>query len=701
MDPSPSPAVGGRTSQLSATSPPQGNHALSAGSPPVDAGPDRNVLRPAPVEPALPDQLRSVAPIEEDTSDTAAAVAASMDHASIGCLGLPKAVRQELWLKNVVNLGELRNALDAGRLDKMYSMGPDGPSFLRSKLEEHDRRVFKHADAVGHEGEGSCAIELLGLSPRYRHALQRAGLKTVMDVRAAIGQGNLDELPQIGARAIGEIETALARFILPPGVAMPAAKSASALSRLTTQATFADLLQPALAQLPSRDLSIFIARAAPNPLTLEALGDLWGITRERVRQIESKLLRRLLPRVNHPTGLRCLASLFAVADSLGPHLSRDSWHKALANTGLLGHFNPHEMSSRESIPDPYDVLLAILMADAEHGGRLNPPFDVGTLVMSGSTPIARIAAVRHVPKRLRRKVHRQAAYTGGIVLGDAAALMLLDEATARLAIQGLGYVEVEGEWFGPEGGSPTARSPLECAGAKMLAVRSAITFQEFADGLRRHIGRFYPSLAPQPVLERTLRLLGFEITDGSVTGDSHPNALSKSETLFVRIVSESGPVVTHAEVAERFIEAGLSLPAASALLSRSPVVRKVEQGLYTLVGTSPSWDQVKAGRQRMHRIDSDTETNHGLDGVVRYTFNLNSWGFYSGVVNCSRLPVLEGGWPILLDEEQVGMAQSDGEMMWGFSDAFRRLGARMGDRAELSFDTRARIISLRMVDASA
>ncbi len=63
-------------------------------------------------------------------------------------------------------------------------------------------------------------------------------------------------------------------------------------------AEFKDLLQAALrsfgATLKGRELEIFRDRIiADDPVTLQDLGDRWGVSRERARQLEKRMILRL------------------------------------------------------------------------------------------------------------------------------------------------------------------------------------------------------------------------------------------------------------------------------------------------------------------------------------------------------------------------------------------------------------------------
>ena len=62
----------------------------------------------------------------------------------------------------------------------------------------------------------------------------------------------------------------------------------------TTTARPADALREALEVLNPRERRIFEARRlAEDPITLEQLSEEFGVSRERVRQIEAKAIRKL------------------------------------------------------------------------------------------------------------------------------------------------------------------------------------------------------------------------------------------------------------------------------------------------------------------------------------------------------------------------------------------------------------------------
>ena len=97
---------------------------------------------------------------------------------------------------------------------------------------------------------------------------------------------------------VGEEEDSLlSDFIEDKDVQDPAKQAAFALLK--------DLLKGVLETLPAREQEVIRMRFGLDdgyPLTLEEVGLIFGVTRERIRQIEAKALRRL----RHPKRSRVL-----------------------------------------------------------------------------------------------------------------------------------------------------------------------------------------------------------------------------------------------------------------------------------------------------------------------------------------------------------------------------------------------------------
>jgi hypothetical protein len=177
-------------------------------------------------------------------------------------------------------------------------------------------------------------------------------------------------------------------------------------------------------------------------------------------------------------------------------------------------------------------------------------------------------------------------FAGGIRLVEASEILRLTEDATRHELERLGLEPIISGWFSfTHLDRHSLKSPLRNAGLKMLSACPCMSLDAFCDGLLHHISRSYSSLASRPVLFHYLRLLGFEISDGQVTTYVPcMGALSKPERCFVDLVAKLGGIVKYAEVVEYFHAQGLSRPSATIMLKTSPIVEKVETGLYKIRG---------------------------------------------------------------------------------------------------------------------
>jgi len=149
------------------------------------------------------------------------------------------------------------------------------------------------------------------------------------------------------------------------------------------------------------------------------------------------------------------------------------------------------------------------------------------------------------------------------------------------------------------------------------------------------------------------------------------------------------------EIAEEFMASGLSLPAAGRTLYTSPIAEKIDSGLYKIRGQKISWNEEEAALKRQKKFSQNDEISYGLDGIIRLKITINSYAFLSGVINSYKIKDLSGGWNIYIDDNLCGKATMDGLFLWGLSNPFKKIDAQIGDRVELSFNTRNRILNVR------
>jgi RNA polymerase primary sigma factor len=128
-------------------------------------------------------------------------------------------------------------------------------------------------------------VQTLGREPEAHEIADELGWK-VPDVRDVL---RVSQMPVSLEKPIGDEEDSeLGDFVADDTTESPFETASENLQR--------EDVQRALAELPARDREVLELRYGLNgrrPLTLEEVGDAFGVTRERIRQIENNTLKRL------------------------------------------------------------------------------------------------------------------------------------------------------------------------------------------------------------------------------------------------------------------------------------------------------------------------------------------------------------------------------------------------------------------------
>ncbi|MFC2018692.1 DNA-directed RNA polymerase subunit alpha C-terminal domain-containing protein [Chloroflexota bacterium] len=107
------------------------------------------------------------------------------------------------------------------------------------------------------------------------------------------------------------------------------------LTRVQTYKCLDEELNALVHNLDDRELFVLVHRfGIDSTLTLKEIGDRYGITRERVRQIQSKLQRKLISRTRGEPLLYSQAAIL-VLRRLGENTSLELWQKRLEHFGIL------------------------------------------------------------------------------------------------------------------------------------------------------------------------------------------------------------------------------------------------------------------------------------------------------------------------------------------------------------------------------
>ena len=433
-------------------------------------------------------------------------------------------------------------------------------------------------------------------------------------------------------------------------------------------------------------------------LTLEeiALKQEVPITRERVRQVISGARTHLRARLDNGMNIY-ISSALDVAKGLGLSLSKVSWLSNLVEKGIL--------IDEKSSQDNFDFFCALIRDKKTSQSISGISDDVHRILhILEPRPLFVINALASIPKENFRKITRTVVYTGGINRVQAGRLLGCRPEETEDILREINLCEIIPGWFSLKEKRQSGRMPLFRGGLIMIQSCGPLEFTNFCDGLRRYISRHFDAIAPPEVVMHMLRLLGFNVDNNlvSFTGDQHIE-LGTSDKAILELLDKKGPVLSFQEIVEHILSKGFSFSTAtSRIMPGSPIIEKVEQGIYKLRGYNETWHDLESVRARQEEFTRSAEVSYGLDGIIRYRVNIGTWeigGVLSVSRSCQQLPDIGEGWPVFVGNKKVGVATRDDSLIWGLSPAFTEIGIKFGDRVELAFITwNEQKIEVRLVE---
>jgi hypothetical protein len=634
------------------------------------------------------------------------------DHISIEALNLSRRIYHALVRGRVLTIGDLRQFFQNKDRIQIRNIGEKSLDEISKALEEmpNNSSLLSHAKNESvqlnyHEDKWErktiqSPIEVLNLPAAIRGMLKKHGINTVEDLRKT-PNSSLLRVNLIGPKQLMEINRLLDEFVDNFGVIVVKEPVAIVEKKIIT---WSQVVEDYFRNEKDVYSYILISRFGYIPKTLEEIAAELGVTRERVRQIQEAVAIRYLKHIQFSGGMELLNKIENIFSTHADDLSLTGFEIILKREGILDRFS--EPITKEHIRklDLLETLICWLNLLSNKRYTLQPiEFSVGIfdLVRAGNISIRDRAAMLKISSKQRRQIKRKVLFTGGITVKEAVRILSTDERVTTLALESLNFRKLDKEWFSfkdLDNDKDNSKIPLRLAGLKMLTVNPETEIGEFHEGLRRHASRFYPSIAPLHVIKHLLPMLGFEIKNSKVTTQlSTKGILSQSEKSLVATIEKNSGVASFLEIAEEFFLRKLSLPAVSATLKRSPIVEKADDGLYKLRGTDISWQQIEDAKKRQKRFSQDDEVTHGLDGVVRMRFTVNSYAFLTGVVGANSIKELLGSWSVVHDGKSVGEAKIDDVYLWGLSKLFKKLDVKMGERLELALNTWNRTLSVEKV----
>jgi hypothetical protein len=459
----------------------------------------------------------------------------------------------------------------------------------------------------------------------------------------------------------------------------------------------------ALLPAEARDYDILISRNVPWGLTLEALAEKHGITRERVRQLELRERGYAIERYN--CAQRQLIALPAVANAIRrerQQLSRERFDEM-----VLSEWGSDEVSTNEHV-DATTAVIHILAGAPDEPADDGPAFAEAARIVSELPeptwlPIRERNEIDNVTIGTRRDIKRRAFNEGAVDVTRLQRSFRLGRRAIGLLLQELGLEPIDEEFYVPALKGNVRRVPVLTTTSKLLQAGGPMHIEDVQLGLNRHAQRLkFVTVAPN-VLEKVLAHYGCRIEGGTVRAvpSEYVASIGGVERVFVDFVRRSGPVVSFWELYEEVVlRSAYSVPSlANALCKFSAIVAPVDApgrvSLYTIRGVKPSEPDLLAAIDRQHQVSGTIDYEHTLDGV-RVSFEAATWLLTSGVQVLPDIDIPEGDWTVFAERDGHAVSATVSNLfMYGLPHVVKALSVRKGDPMELELDFLRRQAVLR------
>lgn len=416
------------------------------------------------------------------------------------------------------------------------------------------------------------------------------------------------------------------------------------------------------------------------PETLEAIGIRHGVTRERVRQRVRRFTDQIL--VARPPLPFCEAMLQSM-DPTRPYALQE-WLDAL----------PHGL--RPS--GPTGLLLFRTLADWHWVSPL------GWYEQGATRLVSRDAALEPEVRRIASEVAnvlKPYRSLGAVQPSELALPPGIDGAHVRSVLRAGTRWEAlaDGWWIVRNARAAFLGSRAE----HVLSLLAPLSLAELRYGLRREMRRRHHlrplSLPPRHVLRRILLRTGAAIPRGtdqvSLRKPRPLAALARTEKALFGTFDGERTAATIFEIEATMKAAGLSIASARGATTFSPLLARVDYGVYALLGSHPSPDAVAAARRRLHehalravRVQAEP-TREGL--MVRYGIGA---GALPPVFPLPASPDMTGRWTATGADgtsRRVEVREGHLARIGAFARRARRAGAT---EFHLAFDAAQRAVAV-------
>ena len=437
-----------------------------------------------------------------------------------------------------------------------------------------------------------------------------------------------------------------------------------------------------------------------DPKTLQECGDLLGVTRERIRQIEAKLIRRL---TSHPLYLPQLDAGLAVLEATAP-CPISSAAQLLVERGVCHRpFSPISLLWTAQL-----FARKTSLKVEEHRGK--------PIVVSDAQ-----GQVLGLLARIFRKLTGQAGVASVYQVVDAIRsafapldLPQIDEDDVRKILQGQEACEfLDEDWFWVTA-LPEGRNRLVNITKKILSVASPQSVASIREGVRRvfhwrsSTNKRYRFLTvpPQSVLARFLeRHPDFHVNGDSVTSVKaldYRKLLGEGEQALVDVLRlVSSGVVDRRTLIRDCLARGINENTLAVYTSYSPILEHIGTGLWQLRGVRVDPSAVEAVREQNALRPRETRVQDfgwSPDGILWVAWKLPAFtgSPVLGIPGAIKRYLSNQSFPAQpkdIDRSMGKISINDSGASYGYGPFLRYIGADEGDFLVAEFDlTHARVI---------
>lgn len=442
------------------------------------------------------------------------------------------------------------------------------------------------------------------------------------------------------------------------------------------------------------------------PKTLEEIGQQIGVTRERIRQIESKALR-CLP-VSHPTFLPALdRTLISLADA-APISSED----AIALTVKCGH--------SKSGFHPAALVAAAAALGRDHS--LEYSSVKGEHFLTTQTENTHVRILSSTARKLAGAngtfsvfhARRECAKLGADIEEERIRGLLS-------ALPEFVPLDNDRDWWRASG-LPEGRDRLVNLSKKMLSVASPLNVKTIRDGIFRVFkwraashSHFRDRLVVPPIA--VLRSFFEHHEDFLVDGDSvscrtlldYKKLLGDGERVLIEILRSSATgVLDRATLARAALGRGLGEASFGVLTSFSPVLERVGMSVWKIRGVVAHPAAVEAVRQQVRDMPREQRIiNYGWTGDGKIWIAIKAphppRSMVVGIPSSLEAFLGKRRFDATLEDGAPcgALASSEQGTLYGFYPFARAVALEEGDVVKMTFDLVKAIVMLEVVDEDA